>query len=208
MRDLLRGLPSLAGPLPEFDPSAAPGDPLPLFESWLREAVAAGVREPHAMTLSTVDASGRPSARVLILKDAGPDGFRFASAAGGRKGAELAATPFAALTFYWSSLGRQVRLRGAVTAAPRADSERDFLARAPRARAVALAGRQSTPLRDRAELAAAVAAADTGTVPPDWTLYTVEPDEFEFWQADSGRAHVRLSYRRHAAGWDRELLWP
>ncbi|MEO6086699.1 MAG: pyridoxamine 5'-phosphate oxidase family protein, partial [Umezawaea sp.] len=110
VRQLLHSLPSLAGPLPSFDLDSAPGDPDVLFEEWLRDAVDSGVTEPHAMTLSTTDPSGRPSARVLILKNLDGGLWQFASGSGSRKGKELANNPWAALTFYWPTLGRQVRV--------------------------------------------------------------------------------------------------
>ncbi|GAB2750340.1 pyridoxine/pyridoxamine 5'-phosphate oxidase [Amycolatopsis magusensis] len=211
MRELLRALPSLAGPLPAFDPATAPEDPLALFADWFEAAIEAGVREPHAMTLSTVDESGRPSARVLILKDLTEEGFQFAFGSAGRKGKELAHTPWAALTFYWSPLGRQVRVRGRVELA---DGSRDFLARSESARAVALAGKQSTPLADRAELAAAVESArervrrEPDVVAPDWVIGTVVGEEIEFWQGNDERRHIRVQYRRVAGAWTKEQLWP
>jgi pyridoxamine 5'-phosphate oxidase len=213
--DLLRGLPSLAGPLPAFDPADAPSDPDELFGTWLSDAVDAGVVEPHALTLSTVDPVGRPSARVLILKDLADGVWHFASSAVSRKGKELANTPWAALTFYWPALGRQVRVRGAVGVANAEDSARDFLARSPSARANALLGRQSDLLADRAELDTALAESlervesAPDTVAPAWTLYHLTADEVEFWQGDTSRKHVRVQYVREGGShWTRELLWP
>jgi len=211
--DLLRGLPSLAGPLPVLDPESTHADPDQQFAAWLADAIAAGITEPHALTLSTVDPAGRPSARVLILKDLTGGVWQFASSATSRKGKELANTPWAALTFYWPVLGRQVRVRGAVSVANAEDSARDFLARSPSARANALLGRQSDVLDSRAELDQALAASadqaerDPGAVAPGWTLYQVTADEVEFWQGDTGRKHVRVRYVR-AGTWSRELLWP
>ena len=210
----LRTLPSLAGPLPEFDPDTAPGDPDPLFERWLADAIDVGVTEPHAMTLSTVDPAGRPSARVLILKSLEAGRWSFASGAGSRKGKELANTPWAALTFYWPLLGRQVRVRGAVETADATDSAADFLARSPGSRGVGLLGNQSMPLvsvaeRDRAlDEATERAANEPHLVAPEWTVYRVVADEVEFWQGDERRRHVRLRYTRAGGPWRRELLWP
>jgi pyridoxamine 5'-phosphate oxidase len=213
--DLLRGLPSLAGPLPVFDPASAPSDPDELFTTWLADAIRAGVPEPHALTLSTVDPAGRPSARVLILKDLAGGVWHFASSALSRKGKELANTPWAALAFYWPALGRQVRVRGAVSAANGEDSAQDFLARSPSARANALLGRQSDRLADRAELDNALAESvkrvesAPDTVAPAWTLYHLTADEVEFWQGDTTRKHVRVQYVREGGShWTRELLWP
>ncbi|MEU0879222.1 pyridoxal 5'-phosphate synthase [Lentzea sp. NPDC005914] len=212
--DLLRGLPSLAGPLPAFDPSDVPANPDELFAAWLSEAISAGLIEPHALTLSTVDVEGRPSARVLILKDLVDGVWHFASSALSRKGKELANTPFAALTFYWPVLGRQVRVRGAVSVANGEDSARDFLARSPSARANALLGRQSDLLADRGELEQALAESikqvegDPSAVAPAWTLYHLAADEVEFWQGDTSRKHARVQYSRSGSGWTRAMLWP
>ncbi|WP_327293454.1 pyridoxine/pyridoxamine 5'-phosphate oxidase [Streptomyces sp. NBC_01198] len=214
LRELLRGLDVFSGDLPEFDLDALPADPRELFLDWLLDAVRAGVREPHAMTLSTLGADGDPSARVLIVKDVSPDGWHFAADAGSPKGRELAGHPAAALTFYWSPLARQVRVRGRVTAGAGDTGAADFLARSPGARAEALLGRQSTPLPDLATRDAAVRAAaariarEPGRVAPGWTLYTLRPDSVEFWQGDRDRRHTRVDYTRTDDGWKRGLLWP
>ncbi|WP_216208025.1 pyridoxine/pyridoxamine 5'-phosphate oxidase [Amycolatopsis aidingensis] len=214
LRALLRGLPSLAGDLPGFDPGRAPAEPVALFGRWLTEAIEAGVAEPHAMTLSTVDPRGLPSARVLILKDVDATGWWFASTSAGRKGKELANTPWAALTGYWAALGRQVRVRGPVHPAGAEVSARDYLGRSAGARAVALLARQSEPLADLAELAAELEWAEDRItrepelVAPDWTLYVVAAEEVEFWQGDPRRRHTRLRYTRTGSTWTKELLWP
>lgn len=214
LRELLRGLDVFSGDLPDFDIDALPADPRELFIDWLLDAVRAGVREPHAMTLSTVGADGDPSARVLIVKDVSPDGWHFAADAGSRKGRELAAHPAAALTFYWSLLARQVRVRGRVTESESGTSAADFLARSPGARAEALIGLQSTPLADLATRDAAVREAasrierEPGLVAAGWTLYTLRADSVEFWQGDRDRRHTRVDYTRTDDGWNRGLLWP
>lgn len=214
LRALLRGLAVFAGDLPAFDTEATPDEPVPLFTEWLRTAIERDVPEPHVMTLSTVDSEGRPTSRALILKNVDGSGWQFASTSAGRKGRELGATPFAALNFYWQPLGRQVRVRGAVRSLGPEASARDFLARSPGSRVETLAGRQSEPLTDPADLAEAVAraeqrvAAEPDLVSPTWTLYAVQPDEVEFWQADKGRRHVRLRYERGDDGWTKGRLWP
>lgn len=214
LRELLRGLDVFSGDLPDFDIDAAPADPRELFTDWLLDAVRAGVREPHAMTLSTVGADGDPSARVLIVKDISPDGWHFAADAGSRKGRELTAHPAAALTFYWAPLARQVRVRGRVGAGRGDASAADFLARSPGARAETLLGLQSTPLPDLATRDAAVREAagrvdrEPHLVAPGWTLYTLRPDSVEFWQGDRERRHTRIEYTRADEGWKRCLLWP
>ncbi|MGW1770230.1 pyridoxine/pyridoxamine 5'-phosphate oxidase [Streptomyces sp. NPDC002104] len=212
-RQWLRGLEVFAGPLPEFDPELAPDDPVRLFLSWLVEAVADGVRDPHAMTLSTVDAAGDPDARVLILKGVGSAGWQFSGHAFSPKGGQLACHPRAALTFYWPEHGRQVRIRGPVTPGPGADNAADFLDRSPTARAESLLGRQSQYLMDPAERdqalekALALIEREPSLVDSAWTLYTLAPAEVEFWQAAQDRVHTRLRYERTADGWERFRLW-
>ncbi|BCY11298.1 pyridoxal 5'-phosphate synthase [Actinoplanes sp. L3-i22] len=210
IRDYLRALPVFAGELPSFNPSGAPGRPDELFVTWLYAAVSAGVREPHATTLSTVGADGIPSARILIVKNVDADGWQFAVHGASPKGQDLVRHPAAALTFHWPAQARQIRLRGPVRAASPAESAADFLARPPASRAEASLGRQSQPLDDRADLDKALAAVDlpAGRAIPEWTLYTLAPSEVEFWQGDKQRKHTRLRYIRAAAGWSRELLWP
>lgn len=156
-RDLLRALPVFAADLPHFDAGQTSADPVPLFTTWLLAALDAGVPEPHAMTLATVDGAGRPSTRVLICKDVGAAGhWYFASGAASRKGRELATAPGAALGFHWPQLGRQIRIRGTATSTGAERSAADFLARSPGARAESLAGRQSDVLDDPGDVEDAV----------------------------------------------------
>ncbi|MFI6371104.1 pyridoxal 5'-phosphate synthase [Streptomyces sp. NPDC050546] len=202
--------------LPPFDPAAAPATPLPLFTEWFAAAVAAGQSEPHTMSLATSDESGLPDVRIVMLHGADETGWSFASHAGSRKGRHLAARPYAALGFYWPVLGRQVRVRGPVTAAPSADAQGDLHARSTGALAAALTGRQSELLDSVEDLARASEAAwerargEPEAPVPSWTLYRLRPEEVEFFQGDEQRRHVRLRYRRaeEKDGWARELLWP
>jgi pyridoxamine 5'-phosphate oxidase len=214
-RRLLRALPVLTGSAPEFDPVRCADDPMTTFLEWLAEALAAGVPEPHAMTLSTVGADGLPDARVLILKDVDADGWHFAVSAESKKGADLSANPAVALTFYWPMQVRQVRVRGTVVADPARLTQDDFLARSVSARALVVIGRQSQPLADRAELddamtiAMAKLEAEPDLVPAEWVSYGVRPDTVEFWQGDPDRRHQRVHYAsRPSGGWERTTLWP
>ena len=214
VRDLLRGLPVFDRPLPAFDTEAAPEEPSALFLSWLHEAIEAGVSEPHAMTLATVDAEGRPDARVLILKDVDADGWQFATATTSAKGSQLAARPHAALSFHWREQGRQVRVRGAVATADPSISAADFLAKPDGSRIAGLVGRQSAVLEDPGKLALEIEAAshrladDPFAVAEDHAVYVLTPAEVEFWQGDRQRQHVRLRYSRSINGWITERLWP
>ncbi len=215
MRDLLRGVPAFSDSLPAFDPSAAPGSPTDLFLEWLAAAVEDGVAAPHALTLGTVDRDGIPDARVVILKDVDDDGFSFATSSDSPKGRQLEGAPAAALTLFWPTVGRQIRIRGSVRPAGTEENDADFRRRHPVARALVLAGEQSSVLRSRDELDDAVATQvqrleGDGPTPGSttWTVYTVSPDSVEFWQADPERRHLRLRYARDGAGWSRTLLWP
>ncbi|MFG2292326.1 pyridoxal 5'-phosphate synthase [Streptomyces sp. NPDC048603] len=213
VRGWLRNIEVFAGPLPEFLPEHAPADPVRLFLSWLSDAVADGLRDPHAMTLSTVDEAGDPDARVLILKGVDGSGWQFAGHGFSPKGHQLAVHPRAALTFYWPEHGRQVRLRGPVTPGSTEDSAADFLSRSATARAEALLARQSQYLADTAERdqalekSLALIERQPSLVDSAWTLYTLAPAEVEFWQAARNRVHTRLRYERTGAGWERLLLW-
>ncbi|MHA7276495.1 pyridoxine/pyridoxamine 5'-phosphate oxidase [Arthrobacter sp. HLT1-21] len=215
LRDLLRGTPVFPDDLPDFDPAAAPGAPTDLFLEWLAAAADAGVTAPHAVTVATVDQEGVPDARVVILKDVDDSGFSFATSSDSPKGRQLAASPAAALTLFWPSVGRQIRIRGKVRPAGAEENDADFRRRHPVARALVLAGEQSSVLRSRADLDDAVAAQvkrleGDGPAPGSatWTVYTVIPDFIEFWQADHERRHLRLRYTRDGAGWSKALLWP
>lgn len=215
----MRGLPVLVGAAPEFDPAQAPADPVALFIQWLLHAVDSGVPEPHAMTLSTVGAVGgagaaRPSARVLILKDIDTAGWHFGVSSASRKGADLARNPAVSLTFYWPTLGRQVRVDGVALPDPPPVTANDFLARSEGARAMVLTGRQSEPYADPGEISEALAKAhlelehSPTLVPAEWVSYAVAADAVEFWQADPTRRHRRLRYERDGKSWSTTLLWP
>lgn len=221
IRDRLRGLIALAGTPPEFDVLAVPDDPAELFGQWFDSALAVGQLEPHAVTLSTIGLDGIPDARVLILKDVTSEGWWFASSADSAKGRQLEASPLAALTFYWPSVSRSVRIRGLVSRATADQSANDFARRGLGARSVALCGPQSSRLDDPDRVATAVQAAsealsaEPNLVSESWALWCVKPLSIEFWQADRERRHQRVRYQRPTgdspvatAQWERLLLWP
>ncbi|QLL05973.1 pyridoxine/pyridoxamine 5'-phosphate oxidase [Mycobacterium vicinigordonae] len=213
-RSYLRGLPVLTGTGPGFDPAEAAASPVSQFATWLQHAVQAGVPEPHAMTLSTVDSRGMPRARVLILKAVDDRGWHFAVSSTSQKGRDLRAHAAAALTFYWPALVRQVRVTGVVVSDGERASAEDFLARPVASRAIALTLRQSQPLVDPTELDAEIDKAlrkltdEPGLVPAEWISYAVRPSEVEFWEGTPDRRHRRLSYYRVGDTWDRTQLWP
>ena len=214
IRDLVRGVPVFPDEMPPFDPSTAPDSPIDLFVEWLARAVEDGVAAPHAVNLATVGDDGFPDARVVILKDVTATGWEVASSKDSPKGRQLTANPSAALTFFWPAAGRQVRIRGSVSTGTTEENDADFQRRHPVARALVLAGSQSSVLRSRDELDAAVGEqverieATDGLASTTWTVFTVAPDAVEFWQADQERRHTRLLYTRFGEGWRREMLWP
>src|SRR5438105_14146368 len=168
----------------EIDP-----DPMRQFDRWLGEAIHAGLPEPTAMTLATADERGHPSARIVLCKGAGADGFVFFTNYDSRKGRELAACPAAALLFHWVELERQVRIEGAVAKVPAAESDAYFATRPLLARVGAWASPQSEAIADRAWLERKFAAVQArfpsdGDVarPPHWGGYRLKPDTVEFWQ--------------------------
>ncbi|HEY0187226.1 MAG TPA: pyridoxal 5'-phosphate synthase [Cellulomonas sp.] len=213
-RDLLRSLPALTGGLPDFDPYAVSTDPAEAFVDWLAVAIEAGVPEPHAMTVATVDADGAPSSRIVLLTDVVDGTWRFATDARTVKARNLAADPRMAASFYWQRLGRQVRLTGHAELLDAEYCAADFLSRSPSSRAASVASRPGEQLASVADMSEAVVAArsridrDPRVVVPTWQVWALAPDEVELWQGDSDRAHMRLIYRREGDRWDRRLWWP
>jgi pyridoxamine 5'-phosphate oxidase len=184
-------------------------DPLAQFAAWYAEAP--GVRE--SMALGTADASGAPSARMVLLKGFDERGFVFHTNYAGRKGREVEANPRAALLFYWRELGRQVRIEGAVERTSREESEEYFRTRPPAARLSAWASPQSEPVTDRAELEARVAEArarfgDDPPLPDHWGGLRVVPSAYEFWVHDDNRLHDRFRYERDGDDWRMQRLGP
>jgi pyridoxamine 5'-phosphate oxidase len=189
-------------------------DPLTQFGRWLGEAVAADLLEPTAMTLATADGEGRVSARMVLLKGYGPQGFVFYSNYASRKAAQLAVNPHAALVFYWPQLERQVRVEGTVEKLPREASETYFRSRPRGSQLGAWASPQSQPLRDREELRGRAAAADERfagrevPLPDHWGGYRLRPSALELWQGRPDRLHDRFRYDREGDGWRLERLAP
>lgn len=213
IRDLLKKAKRPPTDVPPFDPAAAPDEPLDLFVAWLTEAVEGDVVQPQAMTLSSASASGDVAARTLLLKDV-DDAVWFASSSLSPKGRQMNQNPRVALTLYWREQGRQVRIVGEASPGPREVSVRDFTARHPDSRAVAIAMRQSDPIESDDQAKALLEQArdrieqDDDFAPDDWKAYRVAPTSVEFWQATTGRDQVRLRYDRAADGWTTTRLWP
>jgi dihydrophenazinedicarboxylate synthase len=205
--ETLSGDPTLQ--LPEFE--APPGEPLPLLERWLAAADERGVREPRALALATADAQGRPSNRIVLLKQASP-AILFAFGAGSRKGRELAANPRAAGTLYWRETLQQVVFEGPVERLSAEESNRLFAERPPAGRAATVASHQGEALEDSDGLRreAAELARNGGALqrPEDWGGYRLDPDLVEFWHGSPDRLHRRLLYLKRDGAWTHQRRQP
>jgi pyridoxamine 5'-phosphate oxidase len=191
-------------------------EPLRLFAAWFAEGKRAEPVNPDAMTLATVDADGMPNARMVLLKGFDERGFVFYTNVDSVKGHELQDAPKAALTFYWKSLQRQVRVRGDVALVAPEEADAYFATRSRMSQIGAWASKQSTPLESRLAFEKAVARFTAkfgiGTVPrpPNWTGYRVVPQAIEFWQERPFRLHDRIAFTRAtpAAPWTKTRLYP
>jgi len=201
------------GSLDEADLAA---HPLRQLERWVADASAAGIDEPNAMTLATVDADGRPDARVVLLRGIRAEDVVWFTDRSSAKGRQLAGAPHAALVLHWQPLERQVRLRGPVVALDDAASDAYFATRPRGSRLSAWASRQSQPVASREAYEAAVTAVEARfdgvedvPRPPDWGGYALTPVEVEFWQGRRSRRHDRLHIRPDGTGrWTVERLQP
>ena len=205
---------ALPGLLRGLDESAIDPDPMAQFAKWLAFARRAGCFWPNSMAVATVTPEGRPAVRLMLLKQADARGFVFYTHYNGRKGRELDHAPYAALSFHWNELLRQVRVEGRVEKASQEESNAYFQSRLRGSRIGAWASRQSEPLASRAEFDAALRACEKrfegGEVPlpPHWGGYRVIPDRIEFWQGRPYRLHDRLCFIRKEGGWTLVRLAP
>jgi len=195
-----------------LDESGVAHDPFEQFTLWFDEAVKAEHPMLNAMTLATVSAEGRPSARIVLLKGVDNGGFVFFTNYKSRKGRELTANPAAALVLYWSELEREVRIDGRVKKITAAESDAYFASRPLGSRHAAIASPQSEVVAARAVLETRFAEAEkTGAQPArpsHWGGYRLIPDEIEFWQGRPNRLHDRVLYTRKARSWTIERLAP
>jgi pyridoxamine 5'-phosphate oxidase len=198
-----------------LDPSGVDPDPIAQFGDWFAQAREAGVYEPEAMTLSTVDEEGRPVARTVLLRGMDKRGFQFFTNYDSAKGRQLARRPAAALTFAWLPVHRQVRVEGSVERLPAAESDAYFAGRPRLARLGAWASPQSAVLESRAALDARMAqvqerfaGAEDVPRPEHWGGFVVRPRRVELWQGRRGRLHDRVRYERDAGAWRIERLAP
>jgi pyridoxamine 5'-phosphate oxidase len=188
-------------------------DPIARVRTLFEKAQAVEPHDATAMTLATVDVRGRPSARMVLLKGVDERGFLFFTNRESRKGRELEANPFAALTLHWPASQQQVRVEGRVERAGDAESDTYFESRPRESKLGAWASQQSRPLASREELegrAHALAERWPGAVPrpPHWGGYRVVPDRIELWFAGAARLHDRFLYERDGQGWTMTRLNP
>jgi pyridoxamine 5'-phosphate oxidase len=189
-------------------------DPLALFDRWFREAQEAGIYLHESMTLATASPDGSPSAREVLLKGFGPEGFAFYTNYESRKAAELELNPRAALLFHWATLHRQIRIEGPVTRTTQAESDAYHASRPRGSRIAAWASQQSAEIDSRAALErrfqekeAEFRGSDV-PLPPFWGGFRVIPERMEFWQGRANRMHDRILFRRAEEGWTVARLSP
>ena len=189
-------------------------DPMLQFTRWFEQALAAQVNEPNAMSVATVGLDGRPSSRIVLVKQFDERGFTWYTNYDSRKGEELRAHPHAALLFFWSELERQVRIEGRVETTSAEESDKYFHSRPLKSRLSAIASQQSAPIANRAALeqnyeAVEAEAGEAPARPANWGGFRLVPERIEFWQGRRSRFHDRIVYTRQEDGsWTRERLQP
>jgi pyridoxamine 5'-phosphate oxidase len=197
-----------------FEPDT--DDPFEQFRRWFADAEAAEPNDPNAMTLATAGSDGRPSARIVLLKDIDERGFAFFTNTESQKGQQLEVNPFAALCFHWKSLRRQVRIEGSVASVSEAEADAYYASRQRGSRIGAWASQQSRPLADRPTLLAAVARFEAEydgrevPRPSYWSGYRLTPLRIEFWHDGEFRLHDRFVFSRAGDGlsWTIQRLFP
>lgn len=199
--------------LSALDESEVAAQPVTQFRQWLDQALAAQCLEPSAMSLATVGANGRPSSRIVLLKEFDERGLVFYTNYDSRKGRDLAVNPYAALLFHWVELERELRIEGRVERAEAAAADTYFASRPRLSRIGAIASPQSEEISGRRwlEQRFAEAQARFGESPPrpeNWGGYRLIPDSFEFWQGRRSRLHDRIAYTAQGDGWKIARLAP
>jgi pyridoxamine 5'-phosphate oxidase len=191
-----------------------PADPVTLFSKWFDEAVNARLPEPYAMSVATVDPEGRPSSRILLIKEYDQNGFTWFNNYDSRKGQDLNTNNCAAMLFFWPELERQVRIEGQVERVSDAENDAYFHSRPLQSRLGAIASVQSQPVKSREEMEVRYAEAvathgDAPLRPSSWGGYRLIPDRIEFWQGRRLRFHDRILFIRQQDGsWQHQRLQP
>jgi pyridoxamine 5'-phosphate oxidase len=197
-----------------LDESDVAADPLVQFTRWFEEALKAEVNEPNAMNVATVGVDGRPSSRIVLVKQFDERGFTWYTNYDSQKAQQLRANPYAALLFFWSELERQVRIEGKVERTSADESDRYFNSRPLKSRLSAIASQQSAPITSRAALeqnfdAVARQYGEEPQRPQNWGGFRLVPERIEFWQGRRSRFHDRIVYTRQEDGsWTRQRLQP
>ena len=198
----------------ELDEQTIDREPINQFKRWFEDAVASGMKLPEAMTLATATPDGKPSARVVLLKDVDSDGFVFYTNYRSAKARDLEANPHAALVFYWSQFDRQVRVEGTVERVSAEESRTYFKTRPRESQIGAWASPQSDIIENRELLETRVAELEQlygdGEIecPEHWGGYRVKPTRIEFWKGRLGRLHDRIVYERDGMHWNINRLAP
>ncbi|MBM3838149.1 MAG: pyridoxamine 5'-phosphate oxidase [Verrucomicrobia bacterium] len=211
----MNSTPNVDAPEQQLETPDLHRDPVRQFDVWFKQALAANLPEPTAMTLATASRDGTPSARIVLLKGYDDRGFTFFTNYESAKGKELLENPRAALVFFWPELKHQIRISGTVSKVAREESETYFRLRPIGSRIGAWASRQSQVLRNREELDQRVAELTRQyegkdvPLPPHWGGYRLAPETFEFWQGRESRLHDRFRYQRVSEReWKIERLSP
>lgn len=197
-----------------LDEKSVADNPLVVFNEWMAQAIAGGLLEPNAMTVATASADGKPSARVLLLKELNEEGFVFFTNYQSRKGEELMINPYAALVFDWHTLQRQVRVEGKVEKVTARESDEYFDSRPQGARIGAWVSPQSKIVQGREELNKLQEEHENRFKkeplirPPHWGGFLVRPTMVEFWQGRPSRLHDRIVYYKSPEGWSKHRLAP
>lgn len=194
--------------------SGGTDNPIGIFQTWFQEAIDAGIEEPSAMTVATVDINGEPDARMMLLKGVDGRGFVLYTNLASAKARALMHNPHVALCFYWTETGKQVRVRGQANIVSSEEADAYFATRPRLSQISAWASKQSQPMHGYFELESEVAKTalrfGLGKIPrpPFWSGFRVVPKRIEFWVQKPFRRHERIVYERRLEGWQKRWLYP
>lgn len=190
-------------------------DPIALAKDWLAEATETEPNDPEAVNLATATKDGRPSNRMVLLKEIDERGFKFHTNEQSQKGQQIAENPFASMCLYWKTTRKQIRIEGRITLAPPSEADEYFATRSVERQIGAWASKQSTPFEHFEDLQNTVkkyeaefAGADNIPRPPYWKGYRLVPETIEFWIANKDRLHTRFKYIKNGNEWTAHWLCP